>query len=1057
MFTKSKKRVFPVVLLLALTFLASAFGFISTMTSADAPEFVYVGELNESYTVGQTVEIPTATVGDAQTSVKVTLPDNSITDSLSINLVQSGYYKIEYFIKKDGKIFKDYKSFVVTGNLFSNTGISTQQYSSDVKGQSGILFNLTQGTSFTYADVIDLKKLNGPTDVLFKLYNIPATVGEVDISQFTVTLTDAYDDNNQVVVRVKEGGPDNIYKNCYTDATFNGGKFAGLTASKTGSAYVDGLVGIKNSDGNAPVYAQNYRPWISDNKYGAPMMFSFTAGTQQKPLFGKNDWFGIGYDTNTNIVYIQSGYYRAVLTDLENADVYGEAFKGFTNGMVKMTITPTVFSKGAWNVLVTEVAGKKITEDMTNSFVSEHVPELNVDFGEYSENDIPDVKQGSAYSIFPATAYDVVDGTLDVKTSVYYAFSNQKKVQVPVKDGKFIADHVGVYTIVYSVTNATGISVEKTVQLESIKNDNALSITLSGEPDYSATHKAGIPITAFSDVAFNNAFGNVNMNVYAVLQSDDKVKFELNQKNGYTFLPVQSGKYDIVYKVSDYSESVTVTREIEVVSSDNAHYEMKGFFADYLIKAGRYNMDVVRAFMLDTGVPVEKEVDIGVMIDGNVEWLENSLFTVEDKYIQNEQITFAYKPVINDFSGEYFVKTIPVIDAGLYTTGKSASLDMAKFFVQTKGAFTTTANKNDTWFETSRLENGVAELTYANVLNANPFKIEMSPIVKEGVTYLPFDTVAVYLYNPLNKEQFVKIAMQNGGDGWYFVLNDQKTLKFATSWGGADDTFYVNFLEQDHKLVANTYYTFRDVTYYGTDTLAEFSVGTLMKIEMIGSDDATGITIDSLCSAPITNRKTDIVQATIDYAHDKNAGEKPINEVITLEPYASYDVFAPYVETTITVTLRKDGATQKERVYALDGTLLRNCDAGKTYQFKLSEYGEYTVEVSAIDLENSNNDASYSYSIKVVNYTKPFVTVSNVKTEYKVGDKLTFPTFTVDIPEFTWYVTVKAPDSMMSFSDSATANENPYVFKNSGTYTLCLVVYDANMNTSESYFTIKVK
>jgi hypothetical protein len=253
---------------------------------------------------------------------------------------------------------------------------------------------------------------------------------------------------------------------------------------------------------------------------------------------------------------------------------------------------------------------------------------------------------------------------------------------------------------------------------------------------------------------------------------------------------------------------------------------------------------------------------------------------------------------------------------------------------------------------------------------------------------------------------------------------------------------------------------FKDVTFYGTDTIVDYPSGTKLLIEMRGEQGCSGFAVDTICSAPVNDRKTDIVPATIDRAHDKNAGEKTIGDVITIEPFKAYDVFSPYVETRVTVTLRKDGASSKEKVVSVDGVTLSNCDATRSYQVKLSEYGTYSVEVSVLDSVNTSNETGWNYAILVVDYTKPTVTVNSIKTEYKLNDTLTFPTFVTDIPEFKWYVTIKTPDSRMSYSDEETvANEKigPYKFTMTGKYELCLVVYDSNMNTSETYFTIYVK
>lgn len=1055
MLTKNKIKILYVSLLLCFGLIFLSLGMFFNSTYAESEKFIYTGALESSYAVGDVVEIPSATVDGEAVSVKITLPDGKLSSSTSLTLKQSGYYKIEYYIKKGNTVLKDYKSFTVKGNLFnSSDNVSQEYFVNETYNISGALFNIPKDESITYADVVDLNDFNGPNDTLFKLYHYPSTFGQPDITQFTVTLTDAYDDTNTVTVRYKQS-PDtvNLTTITYADVTFLGDKYVAYYKSKSGPYYTTGLVGMYD-ESYKPLYATNYGAYVDNPKFGTHIRGSFTGGTAEKPSLASNGWSGLGFDPDTNIIYLVGGRDRNVLADLKNADVFGEPFKGFTDGKVKITIQPTVFSQGSWNVLFTEFAGKKIVEESLTSFEPSYDPIINIDFNGYSENNVPSVKKGSYYQPFSAKGYDFIDGDLDVDVSVYYGYKNLNKVQVSVSDGKFLAKHAGTYTVVYTCTNSSGNTTVKTLDIQSIDDVGPLSVDLVNEIDYSIDYYSGELIKVFDDFIINNAYGLTNFSAMAVLKTDNSVKFALDVDNNYSFKPIFSGEYVIKLTVSDYSDSKVIEKELNVVPSPNVHYEINGFLPDYIIKNGRYDLGVVRAFTLDTATPTEKDVVMGVEKDGNITWLQTSDIYAEEVYINDDNtLKLVYKPNIDTVASDnYFVKEIPVIDTGLYTK----TMDLSKYFVTTVGSFTATRSKDNIDYKLNKLENGKASMDFIQTLICNPFTLELAPIVGD-TPYVAFNSIDVYLTNPADEEEFIKVSMKQQSGGWYFVVNDGRAVKFANSWGAADDYYYVNFYEDTCKLVINGVYDFSDVTFYGSDKLVNFPYGVTLRLDFFGPENATGIMLKNVCSQKFNNRTNDIVEPSIDYAHDKNAGEKSLNEIITVEPFSAFDVLSPSIKANITVTYTTEDGLSSVIWKSIDGVNLEEVDASKGFKFKVSEYGSYEVSIYAYDPMTKNNDAWYSYSVYVVNYTKPVVSITDCQSTAKVGDQIKLPKFTVDISDYKWYLSIKAPNSMMSFTNSETAETAPFKFDQKGVYTVTLVVYDSNMNMSSTVYTVNVK
>lgn len=1074
------KTLFTLILVFLTSIICSFTCFYTTNSNkASAQEFKYVGAIAEVYDLDEVISIPSATIGGVNADFRVVMPNGAYSNSSSIKLTIPGYYVIEYSAVVDGELYTENKSFLVNGNLFTLNGMGTSEYVEYVNiynnqplVATGIKFNLFQGDSITYNDVIDLKAIDGPTSTVYRMTMATAVPGEAEISDYEVTLTDAYDPNITVTVRVKQYADPgaNYYSIAYWDATFNNGKYCGMNKSATGNYFADNLEGLYETvDGKeVPLSEARFSAYIDNQRYGANCIHSFTGGTATKPQNTGIRWGGIAYDYDTNKLYCVSGHgtktsYRSLVADFENADIFGEKFHGFTDGKVRLTITPTVFLKGSANLFIQNVGDKQVTESSSKQFISQYEPKISVDFGGYSENNLPIVKKGNSYKIFPATAYDLFDRYLDVKTTVYYAYSTSNKIQCQVVDGKFVADHIGTYTIVYKAVNSNGKEVQKIIEVECQDNKNLLSINLVGEPDYTISHSAGNEIKVLDSFSFSNATSDVEFKVIAKHKTQSDLVFELNEENGYSFVPIVAGEYDIIYTFSDYSETETLTKTLQVIQSDNIYYEVEGSFPLYLIKSGYYKFNFIKVYTLNTGTPVSQEVQLAVEKDGNLTLINNDMFSIQDSYVnENGSIKFVFYPEVDGItSADYFVKEIPVVDTGLYTQ----EMDKTKYMMVDAGDFDITPVDNGTNIKPTAFENGYAKLSWINVLSARPFKLELKPFFAENTKFARFDELNVYLYDFNDIEKFVKVSLFYDG-AWYVRVNEGKILKLANTWGSVDDEFVVEFNGLKQTARMNRAFTVSDITYFGTEEGVEFANGCIMAMEIKGQVGCDGVKLSTINEVTISKSGTDKGAAVIEFAHDKNAGERKQGETITLEPFYAYDVFASYLEAKVTVQFTPEGSNKKQIVKSVDGISLSNRLADKQYQFVVDECGTYDVRITVTDDKNSNNDTSYSYKIIVVDYTMPEVTIKTATQTANVGDKITLPRFEVsNMTEYEWYITVKSPDGRMFFVCEEEADEEGYVIKEAkgftffaeGEYEVTLVVYDDIMNTTTVSYTVTVK
>ncbi len=1072
------------IIALGAVLICSLVGAFAVMANANSLDFSFESELSNSYKVRDTLTVPKATIGDTQADFRIILPDGTVSNLESFTLSTPGSYTIEYTATVDGKFYKTAKTFVVAGDLFTIGGMGSAEYITiENSGVSGMNFTLYNGSSITYNDVIDLSKFNGPKDTLFKMIPLVSVVGEADITRFEVTLTDAYDENNFVNIRFKRSDQShaNDYTIAYLDANFNGGVYAGFVLNgcnwegkntNTNGYYVDGLNGIRTTVYKDETKKQAVKEiertegwcntvYVNNARVGANIQCSFTGGTVSSPKNSGKQWAGVAFDYNTNMVYATQNSYRSFIADLENADIYGEKFHGFTNNMVKVTITPTIFSKGSCNLFVTEFAGQKITEENAQSFVSSYEPTIDIDLGDYSEDNIPYVAKGSSYAIFPATAYDILEGDIPVETSVYYGYHNAYKNQVQLVDGVFNASRAGVYTVVYKATNSVGKSTIKTLDIISTVNSDKLALNLSGEPDYTVSAPAGKTVKVLSSYEVINGYGNTGVSIVAKHKTDSSISFVLDEDNDYSFVPVTSGEYEILYTFFDYSATDTISRTLNVVASDNVYYVQAGPFPQYFILNGVYDLDVIKSYTLDTGVPVEKNsllfVDVGtelIPVDDNV------LEVLDDYVTAGNTIKLVYKPDVTIDESAYYTKELPVIDAKLYEevmyVEEGEELyregpDKSKYFVNTVGEFEFTMGDDDTKCLPKTFDNGKVAFDFANIVNANPFKIELTG-AKKGETFVPFDRLNVYLYNTMNVEDYVLFSMANIDDGWYVSVNNQSPLKISSTWGGADDKFTISYQATQGKASLNTYFKYSQIKFFGTDTLATFDNGAYMSLELIGADGCDGVSIYTI-NDNVMDNLGDMAKSVIDTSRDFNAGDHKLGDTITLLPFRAYDLFSAYIKTTVEVTLKV--GNEKKVVKDVNGAEMTKLSGKNSYQFMLSEYGEYTVTIKAEDSMDKSNNRTENIKLYVPDIVKPVVNITNKKLTYSVGSKFTIPKFTVDIPEYTFLCVIEKPDGCMDATDGKEGNE--FKFETKGEYLVTLIVYDANMNITEVSYTVTVK
>jgi hypothetical protein len=120
--------------------------------------------------------------------------------------------------------------------------------------------------------------------------------------------------------------------------------------------------------------------------------------------------------------------------------------------------------------------------------------------------------------------------------------------------------------------------------------------------------------------------------------------------------------------------------------------------------------------------------------------------------------------------------------------------------------------------------------------------------------------------------------------------------------------------------------------------------------------------------------------------------------------------------------------------------------------FALTEYGVYNVFYEANDYYG--NLGTYEYTIWCRDTIAPEITLpTNVKTEYKVGEKVTFEPVqaTDNVAVVRTYILVKNPENRTVLTDGT------YTFTQKGRYEIVYYAQDAVGNATQKRIVVEVK
>ena len=862
---------------------------------------------------------------------------------------------------------------------------------------------------------------NIKTAKLTEDYNIvdmivmPSVYGETDFERLTVRVTDAEDEENFVEVIIDSSN------------TMDGdGQISYVKAGANGQQY-GGYEGSRYQVGTYGTQAEHsFRGWGRK-------------GESRKNLTISENSVTVGIDNAEKRVYIgpisNTSTKKSMVNDLDDpAHFKSDPWQGFQSEEVTVTVTASRFVKAEGNVVIKSYGDY----DFSKETVDNVAPEIKINYD--SAAPAPVAKVGEAFPIFSYTASDALDKQIKENVWVYYIDASGNKITIE-HDGKyFMPKYAGEYQIVYHAEDYSGNVAEEVRTISAAAATPNIFIGIE-EPVVTAEvfQTVNVPLANVLKVFGGSGSLSVKRVVYApdgeVLDVTDKLQL------------TQLGDYKSVYTITDYLGNVAYG----VIT-----YRSVGLEAPVFIEEPSFEIRFIKGFKYDPPKALAIEtvgdeiinVPYKVYVNGE---LVNGEFKVESE--DGSQVEVRYVAEGQTGTAEW-TKTLTVVDT---ETGKYKS----KYFV--------TENEMQIVDQKSYLEFNFAENCEAEFINAlysNDFAMTFAYDAEKA----PFSKMMLTFIEGNNRSKTVTInfLFDYANDSWLIMLNGStEKLAYASDKGVMTFALSANgkrILDISGEALATILY------YDNGEPFVNFSEKIYLRIAFQDVAGASTIYLTQLGNQTMGYSKSSIEKAEdeikpVIVLDDNFLMRQKLGTKAYIPTAKAYDILGQITSFTVKLEM-------------VNGDTLAKGDATQPLDYVLTEAGNYLVTYEAKD--NNGNGVRIPYTILVNDETAPTLTVKgSIKKEYKVGDKITIPSYTVKDNNVNYYVQVMLimPNNemrMLHYDDNGEvtsflskdnelyenafkAGKNSFYTVDKGKYTLQILAFDDYYNTTLKEFVFNVK
>ncbi len=1026
--------------LIALVLALSLFVLIPKRSTATTIKFSGSQGIEDVYEIGETIEIPSPDIVILETGsnkhfatgFSLELPNGAVVSQDKIKLEMAGNYTVTYF---DNDGCKASKTFIVNKNVYEYVLNATAEYLDKLtmkESVPGISVNLKNGTAFKFNKVINLYNrtdsvlsVSSVFPILREEYNMMPKAGYV-----VQKITDVYDPDKYI----------EFYIWADTSA-LNMPYFVGGGAS---TQNLSGLEVVQRVERCNCTYEGNSYLLHTPSRYQSNQAYGRFISQGSDNQLKKEGGINFQWHLDSNKVFVVSADQR-IVTDFDSPEIYNENVIDlstfFTTGEVYYTLECFNLSASSVTVEIESIFDFSGSDLADSTVIDTTVPQVTIDIEETDESGIylekgkafkvPDVKQ-----VLDFNYYD------DLKISVYRNYGEENEFQVFMKDGTFIPENVGKYTICYNAKDSFG-NIGKAILNCNVIDEKALSFDevklekiVGGDSNViPAIEVTGINKAVDTLVKINDPRGNGY-----IVEYDETV-------NGYPFIPEYFGTYYITYYFSDnvyFNEYVYEVKSID---------EGKSSFVDsiptypYYIKNATYDAFDFYSIKASENGKTQVLADAYVAFDSSSSWTKvNGSFKVTG----NESLKIKY------VSGETEVVSdeIKIVDVGYgeKTYVKDGyQKPYHKYFQGNYSDFETTNTSIDYKFNLSDDLN----MDFINLISIHNFILQ-NELQGNGIT-----SFSLTLKDYRNASNRIEIDIRKSGNKVCLeikeYINSSIVAELIREYSGASFEGTLSF-NVNGDVLSTSFGTTTRIIPFESDLVS-------MNLRIAGTGDAEFIL------KQINNQRFSSSQRITE-----QPGEAYFNVLVgTIDEGKSYTVSSCVASSVLSPVTKSDVKlsvfyTTGEYLKDVNGLELKEVSIDRNYDLYLEKASQikvvYTISTNASDRNGATvivDDSTY-YVINVLDVTKPEIIFADGT---KNGDSIEIKKGTTHkIKEYTLHDNATADEDLIScvlITDthynllSNGYDKKEYKFTETGTYIVQIWAFDSNGNVEIVEYKVIVK
>ncbi len=1039
---KAKIKYLIIIIALSLSLIVS-FGFIfkkdsSYLTKAESPEITF-GEstfsIEETYDLNSEVEFPSLSnikVGEYSATQHILIaPDGQVfsPDGLVV-FDKLGLYTYQVYYNKDGKPLYESKEFTVNSDsISSGLGSASIEYKTLQKAfgdvTEGVAVTIAQDDTITYNRPINLKK-SGPTSIItLKNYSL-----DTDYNLY-IKLTDCYDLDNYIEIwfYAKSVGYD--LPRYWFCASFLGGNQAGFEFRN------ENLNGYTNFTYDDPYTLSDESSKVCANRFAGGALNAKQA----------DGYVTFTYDAETQISGYAFNAYEPIkiINDFKCSDLYygANVFNGFSSDMVYVSVTARqndsnvykgeskAFDKVSFEI--SDIGGNTLTDFSLKDnvkYIDTSAPELKVNF----DGEVAYAAKDCAFPLFDVEAIDLNLKT--VYSEVYCNYGTANEFMVSNNGKEFIPKCAGRYTIVYTALDMSGNKTTATVPVICIETATKALINFDKTQSYfdNMIARAGyrLRLPNIDEMGISSLNGAFTCKVEAIYNG---VSYELD--SDLSFIPLELGDWDIVYTVKDSVCTIEKHFSLYVGSSDAVCFMETPAFPKYFIKNAKYSLEDFALYSFNGGKK-QVDADIYVSFDGEDFNKVNGLI---DKISGSSTVQIQYK--VGD-KIVYTSEEIEIVDVGFKDTNSFA---MSKYF---KGDFTSEAGSSGITF-TSSVSSGNNTLNFIKEIYVTDFEFHFSNVVSKEIEgamqklLSNHNVVEIKLTDYYNSNRNITLRLEKTSDGLasVFSVNGKSSAVLAPSFSNARTS-----IKYDSNLRA----------FVCGDARVEIDIPfesgkCYISVSLCGISGDAWIVINQINKQMLNKNTSDKVAPQLNFSYENNAQE--LNSIYTITKPEVIDVLSPVIAEDVTVRVAGPSGNV---INSIDGVALSDVVFDRDYQFKLTEIGTYSIEISYKDVSGRKADFTGYFDVLITD--KPKIEFENgdkagETVECKLNDEVEFKSVKVE-DKFDSGLVVEI-SVIEPYGAIHTVYEDTYYATKVGRYKVVYKVLTSDGRYSTTYYYLQVK